>query len=152
MFPQRKWQKSLFIVKAFVRTRKLRHIEAYGIFLKMVKDEWTNEQTDGPTFWAACCSYKGDSINITRIAGSVVYFLFFAYSAFTLTCSYSYTADNSKIKQRRHLSLHELFIDGTEIDLINNSIKSFKLHIGSFISSTEENMNKINAHPPTWKS
>ena len=72
-------------------------------------------------------------------------------SAFTLTllklCTNS--DDNTKIKQRRHFSLHELFIDGTEIDLINDKNKPFELPIGSFISSAEENTDKINARPPT---
>ena len=111
-------------------------------------DEWTNEQTDEPTFSAACWSYEGDGKNITRIASSIVSCFYFALTLFfvcfnsylLLLCTY--TSENSKIKQRRHWSLHELFLDGTEIDFINDSIKSLELHIGSFISSTEEEMNK----------
>ena len=51
----------------------------------------------------------------------------------------SYSDNTTKIKQRRHFSLLELFIDGTEIVLINDNNKSFKLPNGLFISSTEEN-------------
>ena len=83
-----------------------------------------------------------------RIAGSIVSCFYYALtlflSAFTLTllllCTYS--TDITKIKQRRHFSLHELFIDGTEIDLIADSNKSFELPIGSSIFSTEETKGK----------
>ena len=51
----------------------------------------------------------------------------------------NYSPDNTKIEQRRHFGLIELFIDGTEIDLINDNNKSLELPVGSFISSTKQN-------------
>ena len=96
-------------------------------------------------------------LQLRRISGAIVSCFHFVLnlflSAFTLTllllCTYS--DDNTKFKQRRHFSLHELFIDGTEIDLITVSNKSFELPFSSLISNTDENKDIINAYPQLEK-